>query len=217
MARSAVVRPIRVGLAVAGLLGVVAVGYGALGRRPCLTWGATDEEVARGMPGDALLVDPDVLATRAVGIDAPPSAVWPWLVQMGSGRGGVYTYDWIENLLGLEMHSADTVHPEWQDRAVGDAERLGRSGPTMRVAVLEPESAMVLAADEGNWVWAFGIYPDGDGRTRLVSRNRISSPGASIVARALQSLVMEPGSLVMERRMLLGIRERAERLASSSG
>ena len=217
MARSAVVRPIRVGLVVAGLLGVVAVGYGALGRRPCLTWGATDEEVARGMPGDALLVDPDVLATRAVGIDAPPSAVWPWLVQMGSGRGGVYTYDWIENLLGLEMHSADTVHPEWQDRAVGDAERLGRSGPTMRVAVLEPESAMVLAADEGNWVWAFGLYLDGDRRTRLVSRNRIRSPGASIVARAVQSLVMEPGSLVMERRMLLGIKERAERLAGPTG
>ncbi len=66
---------------------------------------------------------------------------------MGSGRGGVYTYEWIGNLLGLEMHSADSVHPEWQDRAVGDAERLGSSGPGMRTAVLEPEPALVLAAE----------------------------------------------------------------------
>jgi len=210
------VRPVWVVLGAAGAAAAASAVYWTVGRGPCLTWGATDEEVDRTMPGDDLLPDPEVLATRAVTIGAPPSAIWPWLVQMGSGRGGVYTYDWIENLLGLEMRSADTVHPEWQDRAVGDAERLGSSGPVMRTAVLEPESALVLAADEGTWVWAFGLYPVDDHRTRLVSRNRISSPHPSVPGRVVRTLVMEPGSLIMERKMLLGIKERAERLAAES-
>jgi hypothetical protein len=86
----------------------------------------------------------------------------------------------------------------------------------MRVAALEPESAMVLAADEGNWVWAFGLRPADDAGTRLVSRNRINSPGASSPVRVVRSLVEEPGSPVMERKMLLGIKARAERLAGAS-
>ncbi len=207
-------RPIRTVLGAAGAVAGIAAAYVAVGRQPCLTWGATDEEVHRTMPGDDLLEDAEVVATRAVTIGAPPSAIWPWIVQMGSGRGGVYTYDWIENLFGLGMHSADTVHPEWQDRAVGDAERIGSSGPVMRLAVLEPESAMVLAADEGNWVWAFGLHPADDHRTRLVSRNRIGSSGASLPVRVVRMLVLEPGSLVMERKMLLGIKGRAEKLAA---
>ena len=81
-------------------------------RTPVLTWGATDEEVARKLPGDDLLADAAVVSTRAITVDAPPAAVWPWLVQMGAGRGGAYTYDWIENLFRLEIHSADTIHPE---------------------------------------------------------------------------------------------------------
>jgi len=166
------------------------------------------------MPGDSLLPEPDVLATRAVTVNAPASAIWPWLVQMGSGRGGVYTYDWIENLFGLDMHSINEIRPEFQDRKVGDQERLGKSGPVMRVEVLDPERAMVLASDDGNWVWAFGLYP-ADNRTRLVSRNRIRAPGASLPQRALQTLVMEPGSLIMERKMLLGIKERAEALTKA--
>jgi hypothetical protein len=85
------------------------------------------------------------------------------------------------------------------------------------VVDLVPERSMVLRADDGNWVWAFGLYPTGDGRTTLVSRNRISDPGASAFRRVFTTLVMEPGSLVMERKMLLGIRRRAERLAAESG
>ncbi|MFL6040641.1 MAG: hypothetical protein ACJ740_04470 [Gaiellales bacterium] len=96
----------RLGAAV--VLAVAAASAYRLGLRDrCLSWGATDEEVDRTMAGDELMPDPDVVATRAVTIDAPPSAVWPWLEQMGSGRGGAYTYDWIENLFGLGMHSAD--------------------------------------------------------------------------------------------------------------
>ncbi|HUZ10245.1 MAG TPA: hypothetical protein VMU76_08775 [Acidimicrobiales bacterium] len=189
--------------------------YLTVGRRPCLTWGATADEVDRTMPGDDLLADPDLLSTRAVGIDAPASSVWPWLVQMGSGKGGVYTYDWIENLFGLHMHSVDEILPQFQNRKVGDVEQLGEHGPRLRVDILNPEQAMVLHSEDGNWVWAFCLYPTAEGGTTLVSRNRIATPGASPLRRALGTLVLEPGSLVMERKMLLGIKRRAESLALS--
>ena len=199
------------------LLGAAAAAasYPLLWRRWCLTWGARPDEVERAMPGDELMPNPDMLATRAVTIAAPPSAVWPWLVQMGSGRGGVYTYDWIENLFGLRMHSVDEILPEFQDISVGFAQQLGKAGPVMRVAILDPERALVFAADAANWVWAFGLYEE-NGGTRLVSRNRIATPDASIFARIAYTMVMEPGSLLMERKMLLGIKERAERLAGGT-
>ena len=100
--------------------------YLLLLRRPVLTWGATDEEAAATLPGDVLLPDPSGVSTRAVWIDAPPSAVWPWPAQMGpSPRGGAYTYDWIENLMGLNMHSADEVLAEFQHPEVGETIAFG--------------------------------------------------------------------------------------------
>ena len=172
-------------------------------------------EVDAILPGDDLLAHTDVVTTRAIGIEAPASVVWPWLVQMGPGRGGAYTYDWIENLLGLNMHSADEIIPALQHVAVGDAWRLGTRGPVLRVARIEPERALVVRSDDGNWVWAFVLHPGRD-MTRLISRNRIATPGAAWPARALTRYVMEPGSLVMERKMLLGIRARAEHMAATS-
>jgi hypothetical protein len=177
-----------------------------------LTWGATASEVERALPGDELLEAPDVLATRAVEIDAPPSAIWPWLVQMGPGRAGAYTYDWIENLFGLGMHSADTIVPEWQQLEVGDVLRPPRGAPGMRVEILEPERVLSNRSEAGDWVWTFFLEPR-NGSTRLISRNRIAMKGATAGQR-LGMLVMEPGSLIMERKMLLGIKERAERLAA---
>jgi hypothetical protein len=189
-------------------VGAVVAAYPVLWRERCLTWGATAEEVGRQMPGDDLMRHPDLVSTRAITIEAPPAAIWPWLVQMGSGRGGAYTYDWIENLLGLDMHSADTVLPEFQDLKVGDTLPLGSKAPRLRVETLEPNQALVVRSEDGNWVWAFGLYPDWD-RTRLVSRNRIMTPFAAMT-RFCYMVVMEPGSLVMERKMLLGIKQRAE-------
>ncbi len=174
-----------------------------------LNWGATPEEAGAALPGDDLLPEADLVSTRAVGIGVEPSSIWPWIVQMGPGRAGAYTYDWIENLAGLDMHSAAEILPQFQDMKVGDSWKLGSKGPVLRVAVLEPESALVLRSDDGNWVWAFVLTPDGSG-TRLVSRNRIRQPDASAATRVLSRSMMEPGSLVMERKMLLGIRERAE-------
>jgi hypothetical protein len=187
--------------------------YRRLLRERTLTWGATAEETTRALPGDELLVDADIVATRAITIEAPPAAIWPWLVQMGPGRAGAYTYDWIENLFGLNMHSADRIHPEWQDLEVGEVLRSGEDKPGMRIEILEPQRALVNRSEAGDWVWAFVLVAD-NGSTRLISRNRISMSGAAAGQR-LGMLVMEPGSLVMERKMLLGIKERAERLAAS--
>jgi hypothetical protein len=198
------------GTAVAAGLGALA--YPLFFRRWCLTWGARPDEVSRKLPGDELLTEPGIISTRAVGVDAPASSIWPWLVQMGPGRGGAYTYDWIENLFGLGMHSVGEILPQYQDLQVGDAQRLGKRGPLLRVAVLEAERSLVLRSDDGNWVWAFSLVPEKTG-TRLISRNLIATPGAALPVRLLNLLVMEPGSLIMERKMLLGIKQRAEGLA----
>ncbi len=182
----------------------------------CLTWGASDEEETKVLPGDDLLEDADLVSTRVVSIGAAVEDVWPWLAQMGSGRGGLYTYDWIENLFGLRMHSADEILPQFQNIEVGYAQRLGKKGPVLRVAVADKDAALVLRSDDGNWVWAFCLIAEGN-HSRLVSRNRIATPGASKLSRVLFMYVMEPGSLVMERKMLVGIKRRAERIALARG
>ena len=187
----------------------IAVSY-PLVRRRILTWGATELEASACLPGDELLADADGVSTRAITIDAPASAVWPWLAQMGpSPRGGAYTYDWIENLLGLDMHSVDRVLPEFQHPEVG--ETIGFGSNRMRLARVEPERVFAWRSEDSNWIWTF-VLDEHDGTTRLISRNRFRLP--TVVAR-LGMLPMEPGSLVMERKMLLGIKERAERLADS--
>jgi hypothetical protein len=183
--------------------------YYAVLRRPVLTWGATDEEVASRLPGDELLEDADGVSTRAIWVDAPASAVWPWLAQMGPApRGGAYTYDWIENLLGLHMHSAEEVLPEFQGPQIGDTIALGEN--RMRLALVDPEKSFVWRSEDGNWIWAFALG-EHDGRTRLISRNRFRLP--SLAAR-VGMIPMEPGSLIMERKMLQGIKRRAESLST---
>jgi hypothetical protein len=177
-------------------------------RRPILTWGATTKEAGSRLPGDELLEEADGVSTRAITIDAPANAVWPWLAQMGpSPRGGAYTYDWVENLLGLDMQSVDRVLPEFQHPEVGDTIELGSN--RMRIARVEPRHVFAWRSENGNWVWTFVLEETG-GATRLISRNRYRLP---TVAGRIGMLPMEPGSLIMERRMLRGIKERAERLS----
>ena len=114
------------------------------------------------------------MSTHAIDIDAPASAVWPWLAQMGpSPRGGAYTYDWIENLLGLNMHSVDRVLPEFQHPDVGKKMSLGSR--FMRVERVESERVLAWRSEDGNWVWTF-VLSEHDGRTRLISRNRFPTP-----------------------------------------
>src|SRR6185312_15163359 len=115
--------------------------YTRLLRGRVMTWGATHEEASGRLPGDELLEDADGVATRAITVEAPPAAVWPWIAQMGPApRGGAYTYDWIENLLKLNMHSVDRVLPEFQHPKVGDG--FGFGANRISYARVEPEHVL---------------------------------------------------------------------------
>lgn len=184
-----------------------------------LNFGSTEAELDASLPGDDLLVKPDLVATRTVGIAAPPSAVWPWLAQLGQGRGGFYSYDALENLAGCDIHSADRVVPELQDVAVGDAVHLAPP-VALEVVVAEPDHALVLrgaasftdAPPPYDFTWAFVLRPGRDGTTRLVVRERYK------YAKPWTRLLVEPVSVlsfVMSQKMLRGIRDRAERVHRS--
>jgi hypothetical protein len=165
------------------------------------------------MAGDGLLPRFTYSGTMAVTIDARPEHIWPWLVQMGYRRGGLYSYDWLDRLFGfLDRPSATRILPEFQHLAVGDEIPLGR-GPNWPVAILEPDRALVLDmrnVSGMDWVWQFGLYAADEKRTRLVSRSRVRAP--SVWAR-LATYAIEPAGFVMTRRMLLGLKQRAETLA----
>lgn len=176
-----------------------------------MTWGATDQEAGGRLAGDELMPDADVVATRAVEINAPPEAIWPWLVQMGPGRGGAYTYDWIERRFGVDIRNTSRIIPELQDLKVGD--EVPMPGYAMRVARLEPLQALVLRSSNDAWVWSFELRPAA-GHTRLISRNRFHTAAAPARDKLMYPII-EPGSWVMERKMLLTIKQRAEQLAGT--
>jgi hypothetical protein len=198
----------RVGL----LAAVLVAGSALLGRtlrEPMLTWGASPDEVAAGLPGDELLPHADLVATRAITIAAPPGAVWPWLVQLGIGRAGGYSYDWLERLFGLDVRSSRRIVPELQGLAVGDVIPVESDGSGLRVRILEPEQVLGTRTDDGTWAWTWVLRPV-PGGTRLLSRTRMATRGRSALARAATTLLLVPASWAMERRMLLGLRERSE-------
>ena len=185
-------------------------------------WGATKGECAATLPGDELVADPADVTTRAVTIEAPADEVWRWLVQIGQDRGGLYSYDWLENLAGLGIHNTNEIREEWQHLAVGDRVRLVppgwlglRDGMALPVARLEPGRSIVLRQQppEMPWdaVWSFHVLRHGPGRCRLVSRGRAARQGRSAW---MAAQVMDPITLLMTRRMLLGIKARAEASAA---
>ena len=183
-------------------------------RRWFCRWGASSSELVRPMLGDAAVTTPSYIATLAVTVNASPGDVWPWLAQMGYQRGGLYSYDWLDELFGyLDRPSANLLLPDYQQLHVGDEIPMGR-GPGFPVTAVEPERALVLSGkgDGLAWVWQFGLFSTDGGRTRLVSRNAASVPhtlGTWCFMR-----VIEPAAFLMTRRMLLGIKARAERLAA---
>ena len=177
--------------------------------------GATQDEVDRVMAGDGVIANPTDTATQAVTINAPPDAIWPWLVQLGYQRGGLYSYDWLDRLFGfLDRPSASNVLPEFQHLEVGDKIPLG---PHVELTVMnvDPDRALVLSnnMDSMEWVWQFGLYPLESNVTRLVSRGTEHMPGA--IGAWFYMRLMEPAAFIMTWRMLLGIKERAERLAQA--
>ena len=179
-------------------------------RRWFARWGATPDDRGRVMAGDAMIAHPMHSATHAVTVDAAPEDIWPWLVQMGSQRGGLYSYDWLDRLFGiLDRPSADRILPEFQSLSVGDKIGLGPR-EELTVAALEPCRALVLgySAHGFEWVWQFGLYPLGENRTRLVTRG--TERYANTAAAWLFMRVMEPAAFIMTRRMLLGLKQRAE-------
>jgi hypothetical protein len=186
--------------------------YWFLLRRWFVRWGTTRDELTRVMTGDAIIVNPTHSATHAVTVDAPPHDIWPWLVQMGYQRGGLYSYDWLDRLFGfLDRPSADRVLSEFQHLAVGDKIRLGPR-EELSVAALEPCRALALSynAHGFQWVWQFGLYPVENTCTRLGTRGTERVP--KTVGGWFFMRLMEPAAFVMTRRMLLGLKQRAERL-----
>ncbi len=188
--------------------------------------GATWDEVVRPLPGDDLVANPLYVTTRAITVDAPAAAVWPWLVQLGQDRGGFYTYDWLENVFRLDIHSTDEIRSEWQDPQQDvDCIALDPDGVMkMTFAMVHPGRAFVLRSgapgeppqESGNFfkgeieiTWSFVLEPAGPGRTRLLTRTRAAWADTT-TARLARGLLLSPAHLVMERGMLRGIKRRAE-------
>jgi hypothetical protein len=202
--------------AVFAVLVVLAALAGAFVRRmqgAVTRWGTTEAELHAVWPADGLVDRPKFTWTNAVTIHRPAREVWPWLVQLGQGRGGLYSYDWLENLVGCGVHSTDRVMPELQvPLKVGDRiVRMARHAPYNPVAFVDPGHALVLGgvrdpdedlfAGRASSTWAFIAEPVDDHTCRLVIRSR----GRSLIAR-----LQAPMQFVMQRKMMLGIKQRVE-------
>jgi hypothetical protein len=178
-----------------------------------MRWGSTNRELRAYLPGDELVSDATYVVQHAVTIPAPPTAVWPWLVQVGQDRGGFYSYAWLENLFGLGIRNADRIHPEWQDVAVGDSIYATPAGWLgfdrrfgWRVARAEPGTVLVLE----QW-GAFVLLPTTDGGTRLIVRTRGGGTDRlrDVVLAPFGFLLFEPAHFLMERKMLLEVKRLA--------
>ncbi|MGQ9903865.1 MAG: hypothetical protein ACUVRU_05850 [Anaerolineae bacterium] len=190
-------------------------------------WGATDEDVASALPGDEQVQQPTFNSTRAITIRARPEHIWPWLVQMGQGRGGMYACNLLENLLRLDVRSTDRIVPELQNLKVGDVIPIEPGGSGYTVIGMAPNEYLLLLAKgapqgivgqglqaaSGETTWLFLLRPLDAERTQLIVRwrariNVFKSPLILVLG-----LFIEPIEFILERRMMLGIRERAEKLA----
>ena len=194
------------------LAGGAAVGAAAVGAYKAyvkpwhLQWGATADEVAQTMPGDEIVETPVLTATRAITINAKPGEVWPWLVQMGYGRAGFYSYDFVDN---NRRHSAERIIPELQYLKAGDAIPTSPNHGFI-VKRIEPEHLLLMMLEDKKTHLSVvtTLNELEDGRTRMVVRLRLQYRWG--VRRALYYQIFEPGDFVMMRRMMLGIKRRAE-------
>jgi hypothetical protein len=193
-------------------------------------WGADKQETLISLPGDELVPDALFSTTRALTIQAQPDQVWPWIAQMGQGRGGLYSYDFLENLMGLDIHSSNTILPEFSDLKAGDTIPLEPSGSGYTVHEVVPgqylllftdgtgdtEMAKALQESGTKTTWLFLLRELPSGCTRLVVRWRaVMDPKSSLYAR-LMTIGIEPIEFMMERKMMLGIKQRAEKLAADA-
>jgi hypothetical protein len=198
----------------AGVLFLAWIGFAAAAWPWHRAWGTTPQEWQMPLPGDHTPRAPQLEILHAVTIEAPPSAVWPWLAQLGQDRGGFYSYDWLERAFGADVHNVTEIRPEWQSRVVGErvyATEAGYMGglfgerPGWTIEVFEPDRALVLK----NW-GAFVLVPHPGGQTRLLVRSTISHERIPAWAAALNFTAFELPHFIMQRRMLLGIKALAE-------
>jgi hypothetical protein len=188
-------------------------------------WGATGEEIARVMPGDDIVEHPDMVETFAITIKARPADIWPWLVQIGYKRGGMYSYTWLEKLMGVPMSNADCIIPEFQELHVGDVIVYGPQGPYLPVREVRPNHVFILGSYDpasGGGITTFALDELDQERTRLVMRDRTHWPNWTLrgilskppsgqrLRDLLIYLFFELGQFIMMRKMLLGIKQRAE-------
>lgn len=187
------------------------------------TWGATEAEIKALLPGDDLVANPNLRSTKGITIQAPPEAIYPWLLQIGVDRGGMYSYDWLENLFGLKVHTTDRIVPEYQRAQVGDFWRFTpqdyvlNPGPGLYVRELQPNAAVLLCFGmEGKPhepcidSWQFVLQPQADGSTRLLLRSNMA------IAQELPIKLTYFVQFIMERKMLLTLRNRAEQAAAGT-
>lgn len=181
-------------------------------------WGSQPSEHALTLPGDAADRIAALEIQHAVTVNAPPEAVWPWLVQLGQDRAGFYSYDWLERAFGVDIHNATVIRPEWQTRQAGDRVRATQDGYLggvlgrdlgWTVKHVNPGRAMVLQ----NW-GAFVLEPTADGRTRFIIRTKVGNQHEPAWIAALDMMAFEMPHFIMERRMMLRIKALAERNAA---
>ena len=192
-------------------------------------WGAPKEDRQRALPGDERVPNPIVTTTLAITINAPASEVWPWLAQIGQERGGMYSYELLENIARCQMHNADHIVPEWEMK-VGDQMRMGPQGyPVNQVVSLERGHWLLMAGADLktgiadplpqpgqttyiNYAWVLYLDERPDGTTRLISRTRLAYAPRTFGAKLIWEVFTDPIGCVMTRKMLLTIKQRVEQL-----
>jgi hypothetical protein len=206
-------------------VGIGAAAYHLFGRPRHLRWGATDEELIESLPGDDLKPDAENQVTHAITINAPAGVVWKWLIQIGQGRGGFYSYAFLENMIGLHVRNAEQIDPILQNLSVGD---FIRSAPTnwlggkykdltgWFVVEIDPERALVLRDEVEYGTWSFILKPVDEHTTRLIVRARGGKP-ETLAMRAFHYAIFEPAHFIMERKMLVTLKRLAEASYSENG
>lgn len=178
-------------------------------------WGSTETERALRLPGDEFVPNPQWIYDHAISIDAPRAAVWPWLVQLGQGRGGFYSYEGLENLVGCQIHNVLEIRPELQRLGVGDTiVTHGRSGFGPPVTRIEPERSLVLGGPPNRKgsrsTWAFHLLDGPDGSTRLLERGRGLAGKGLGEKLGFGPYLIDPIGFVMSKKMLRTIKQLAE-------
>jgi hypothetical protein len=188
-----------------------------------MRWGATAEEVRRALPGDELVPRPKARATHGITIQASAAEVWPWIAQIGQGRGGFYSYDWLENLFGCDIHNVDRVIPELQDLKRGDGVKLHPKAPALSVVTVDPPHALVICGgrllqpDEPDdpsflqlhrlsaYSWSFVLVDQADGASRFLARVHADWP-TGLINFFRYRLFLEPAHSIMQRKMNHGLK-----------